>query len=237
MGELLDEFDRVFIINLASRQDRRQEMTEQLARIGRYLQPGKIELFEACRPESTGGFPTIGARGCFESHLRVLSQAKRLGLNSVLILEDDLNFSADYLQLQAAVVDALRSQDWSIFYGGYRVDRPLPKEGTLATWPPGSLITCAHFIGLKGAAIALAADYLERMLQRQPGDPEGGPMHVDGAYCWLRRTYPQLVTVMAVEQLGYQRASRTDIHQLAWFDRLVGVRELVAAARAFRNRR
>jgi hypothetical protein len=237
MHDLLDEFDRVFIINLVSRQDRREEMTNELALIGKKLQPGKIELFEACRPDSAGGFPTIGARGCFESHLRILRDAKRMGVNSVLILEDDLNFSADYLYLQTAVVDALRSQDWSIFYGGYRVDVPLPSERTLALCPPGALVSCTHFIGLHGDAIAVAADYLEQMAQRQPGDAEGGPMHVDGAYSWLRRTHPHLKTLMSVAQLGYQRASRTDIHSLAWYDRLGGVRELVASARAWRNRR
>jgi hypothetical protein len=237
MHDLLDEFDRVFIINLASRQDRRKEMKDQLASIGKRLQPGKIELFEALRPNSAGGFPTIGTRGCFESHLGVLSQAKRMGLKSVLILEDDLNFSADYPHLQATVGDALRSKDWSIFYGGYRVDLPLTSECTLASWPPEALVTCAHFIGFRGDAIAAAADYLEGITQRQPGDPEGGPMHVDGAYSWLRRTHPQFITLMSVKQLGYQRASRTDIHSLAWYDRWVGVRQLIAALRAWRNRR
>jgi glycosyl transferase family 25 len=61
-------------------------------------------------------------------------------------------------------------------------------------------------------------------------------MHVDGAYFWLRRMYPQLTTRVAVPQLGYQRASRTDIHVLRWFDRLAGARQLTAAVRALKNR-
>ena len=60
-------------------------------------------------------------------------------------------------------------------------------------------------------------------------------MHVDGAYTWLRRNYPQLTTRLAVPQLAYQRASRTDVHALRWFDRLAGARQLTAAARVLRN--
>ncbi|MBC7483864.1 MAG: LPS biosynthesis glycosyltransferase, partial [Rhizobacter sp.] len=96
-------------------------------------------------------------------------------------------------------------------------------------------VQTTHFIGFQGEAIAAAAAYLAAMLERPPGDPDGGPMHVDGAYSWFRRAHPEFQTVLAVPPLGYQRASRTDIHDLAWFDKLPVVRELVSAVRRARN--
>jgi len=233
--QLLDEFDRVFIINLASRADRRVEMNEQLARIRQPLRAGHIEFFEAVRPDHAGGFPSIGARGCFESHLSVLQTAQSLGLRRVLILEDDLNFAPDFLDEQAYVAAALNQEDWGMFYGGYRIRQALPSDDILAELLAGAWVECSHFVGFQGEAIGQAAQWLAQLAQRQPGDPAGGPMHVDGAYTWLRRTHPEMRTLMAVEQLGYQRASRTDIHELPWYDKVAGVRNVVATLRSWRN--
>ena len=85
------------------------------------------------------------------------------------------------------------------------------------------------------AALLEAAAYLGAMLERKPGDPLGGPMHVDGAYNWFRRAHAHHIAVAAVPELGYQRASRTDIHDLRWFDRWPGVRAAVAVIRRIRN--
>jgi len=40
---------------------------------------------------------------------------------------------------------------------------------------------------------------------------------------------------MAVPELGYQRFSRTDIHDLRWYDRVIGIRTLAAMVRSTRN--
>ena len=60
-------------------------------------------------------------------------------------------------------------------------------------------------------------------------------MHVDGAYCWFRHAHPHFRTLLAVPELGYQRSSRTDIHDLRWFDRVPVAREAVAWLRQWRN--
>lgn len=62
-------------------------------------------------------------------------------------------------------------------------------------------------------------------------------MHVDGAYNWVRRLNPDLPTLMASPQLGSQRPSRTDIHQLKWFDKVPGIRDLATFARRLRAQR
>jgi len=45
-------------------------MQKELSRIG-----WRAEFFPAVRPETAQGFPWIGARGCFLSHLAVLKSA------------------------------------------------------------------------------------------------------------------------------------------------------------------
>ncbi len=47
-----------------------------------------------------------------------------------------------------------------------------------------------------------------------PGDETRGPMHEDVAYNWYHLANPDDVTLMEVLELGYQRSSRTDVHEL-----------------------
>ena len=60
-------------------------------------------------------------------------------------------------------------------------------------------------------------------------------MHVDGAYNWFRRANPHFKTVLASPELGFQRASRTDIHDLRWYDSTPVVREAMAGLRLLKN--
>jgi glycosyl transferase, family 25 len=237
MPHPLDLFDKIFVINLATRDDRRREMDEQLRHIGLALDSPLVEVFEAVRPEDRGDFPSIGARGCFMSHLGVLKLAASRKLDAVLILEDDLNFSDDFMQRIPVVADRLRGRDWSIFYGGYRLDGAMPEaRGGCADVSADTGVQTAHFFAVRGAAIAALVDYLAAQLQRPPGDVRGGPMHVDGSYTWFRREYSKFATVVAVPELGYQRASRTDIHDLGLRDSLPILRTAVAAFRRLKNR-
>ena len=118
----LSLFDRVYIINLASREDRRREMRAQLESIGIGIPYSDVEFFEATRPDSPGEFPSIGARGCFYSHLGVLRDAQENKYSSILILEDDLNFSKDCLNRCVDIFHDLQEHSWGFFYGGYRID-------------------------------------------------------------------------------------------------------------------
>lgn len=226
---LLEYFDQIYVINLPYRRDRRQEMAEQLNEVGLSFDSPAVQLFEASRPETADGFESIGARGCFLSHLGVLRDACRRGFEQIVILEDDLNFTPDFRVRMSGVKSALEHVDWSMFYGGYVMKTPLQTTGTeiIVSANADDLIQTTHFVGFRGAAIRDAVNFLEAMLRRPAGDPNGGPMHIDGAYNWFRREFPSRITVLAGSQLGYQRRSRTDIHALRWFDRIPGVRHAV----------
>jgi hypothetical protein len=229
-------FDRVYIINLKSRPDRRLEMIEQLKRIGLSLESRNIVLFEAIKPTDPCGFPSVGARGCFMSNLQVLRQARDERLSRILILEDDLNFCEGFRSRFDAVASYLEVIDWGMFYGSYLVNQSLQPSGQLCRMvDPRMAIGTTAFVAFNGQHVDTLVRYLEAMLMRAPGDPDGGPMHIDGAYCWFRRFHPEVSTWVATQPLGFQRSSRTDINPLRWYDRTPGPAWIVALLRRLRN--
>ncbi|MFS0771434.1 glycosyltransferase family 25 protein [Sphingomonas sp. 1P08PE] len=236
-GRILAEtFDRIVIVNLARRPDRRREMVEQLARIGLSFDHPKVLRFDACTFDDPAGFPTPGTRGCFHSHLGVWRDAAKRGDRSVLLLEDDLDFVDDIDRRLPAAMAALAERDWTMFYGGVLQWTPAAEATSpLALAGADEPIMGGHFVAVRGDAIADLASYLTAILTRPAGCPDGGPMHVDGAYGWFRKANPSLQTWVAHPDLGVQRSSRTDIHQLGWKDRLPGVRQLTSTARRLRR--
>lgn len=237
MSGLLDYFDRIYVINLATRTDRKREMEEQFARINLSFEHPRVSLFAAIRPKDPGGFPSIGARGCFLSHLEILRDAQRNDVNRILIFEDDLDLVLDFAERSPRIVDALGTRKWSLFYGGYEIDTALATTDAndLSIIASGQGVRTTHFLGVQKPAIGRLVVFLEILLTRPAGDPNGGPMHVDGAYNWYRRLNPQDVTLAAVPELGRQRSSRTDVHDLRWYDRLPLVRVAVARLRRIKN--
>ena len=235
---LAEFFEKIYIINLANRQDRRDEMQVELQKIGLSLMHPNIQLFTAVRPKEKGEWPSIGAYGCFMSHYQVLQDAERNGYENILILEDDIDFVKDFNLKFKEVGRILTTLRWSIFYGGYEVP---DKESYLNTDNPLKSIDSkisvgtTHFIAFNKSSITKVRAYLDKMMRRQGGDPQGGPMHVDGAYSWFRNEYPEIITILATPELGYQRSSRTDIHDLGWKDTTPVIRNIVMMLRKIKN--
>lgn len=236
---LLDSFERIRIINLEFRVDRRREIAAELARLGLSIDGQRIAFHPASRPADAKEFPSVGARGCFESHLAVLSDALEANASNVLILEDDCEFAPDAGRRLPAILAKLKSTDWSIFFGGYALEAPTQNLGNgLTQAEPDLSIGLTHFCAFSRNAVELAVPYLISMASRRGGDPQGGPMHVDGAYNWLRRTQPELQTWIAMPEVAHQRPSISDIAGPSAIDRIPGLRAfapmLRAAKRSFR---
>ena len=215
---ILDSFDRIRVLNLPHRRDRRAQMERELQRVGLGNDP-RVTFFAAIRPEHVGNFTSVGAHGVYLSHRAVLDEAAALG-ESVLILEDDCDFTR-------AAREYVAHQPWDIFYGGYdaaRPDRLLESD-----------IIGAHMMGFSVAGARAVSQYLRDLPYTGIHPP------IDGAYVWFRRAHPEVPTLFAEPPLAVQRSSRTDIADLAFFDRAPGLRELAGAARrlkrAFRRRR
>ncbi len=210
---LLEYFDRAYVINLPERVDRRLEMEVELSSAEMLGSP-KIEFFRAIRPPDAGEFVSPAVRGCFESHLGVLRDARARGLSNVLVMEDDLAISPRLRVDEPKIVARLARNDWAFAYLGHILD-PEPPTGE-ALVPVSVPIQTAHFYAVRQPHIDRVIAYLEAMLGRPRGDARGGPMHVDGAFSWYRESHPDALTLVARPNLGSQRSSRSDITPSVW---------------------
>jgi hypothetical protein len=235
---VLTQFDQVLVVNLDSRPDRLQEMGSQLRSIG-FDFDARIQRFPAVKVTESGGFRSLGAHGCFLSHLGCLERAKQSGARSVMILEDDVDFAPDFRQRQQSLVERLQFGDWGMFYGGGHLGgAPLPADGEgdasgLHVVPEQTLIWTTHCVSVREPWLTLAHEYLRAMLSRPAGHPDGGPMDVDGAYSWFRRVH-RVPTLMALPEIAVQRSSSSDVTP-KWFDQVGGLGALVRRLRAFRR--
>ncbi len=228
-----DYFDRTVIINLPKRLDRRKETIEEFERIEWSADNGKTFFWPAVRPTESAGFPSIGARGCFMSHLNAIKQARHDHLKNMLLLEDDIAFRSDINAAGAELVALLEKTDWGFFYLGHE-HPPVKPNGTPLQKTTVSL-PLTHCYAINGTIFDRFIDFLEQVCQREPGDPMGGPMHYDGAISTFRIQNPDINTYITVPSLGYQRSSRTDLHSLALWDRLPGLSHITAGLRRAKN--
>lgn len=128
-------FDRIRIINLPSRPDRRKEMDNELRRIGLNGDP-RVEFVDGVVVVEKAPFRAVGEKGVFLAQLQIISEAAAAG-ESVLILEDDVDFTP-------AATNWARPVDCDIAYGGYEASNPSDLHG--------SNIIGAHCMGFSARA-------------------------------------------------------------------------------------
>lgn len=209
MSSVFSSYDRIQIVNLPHRTDRRRQMEREIATVNVSV---PVSYFPAIKMEDPGPFMRVGSHGAYLSHLEILKGAAARG-ESVLILQDDCQFlpEARAYQLPAGT---------DIFYGGYSASDPDDLHG--------STIIGAHFMGFSAAAAIKAANYLEALLDpafppepaaaRVPGFNPAIRPPIDGSLVWFRRLHPELRTEFAM--LSTQRSSPTDIGDLSLIDKL-----------------
>jgi glycosyl transferase, family 25 len=228
-SRLLNFFDKSYIINLPERLDRRETMKQELKRLGLLESSEQVVFFPAIKPTDQGKFPSIGAKGCFLSHLEVLKEARNQNLNHLLIMEDDLSFTRFLIEQQDAIVNELQHLNWDFVYLGHAVNLPPSRERLFQEYSKPLMFT--HFLVVNKKTIAQLIDFLEEVLMRPGGHPEGGPMHVDGAYSTFRKQNPNVVTLIATPSLGFQRSSPSNVAGYKWFETLPIFTQLLGAVR------
>ena len=221
-------FDRIRIVNLPARRDRRAEMEAQLARVGLLGDP-RVAFFDAVACSDPGPFLRTGSHGAFKSHIALLQEAAAAG-QSMLILQDDCDFILPDIETYRL------PDEWDVFYGGYYASDPEDLHN--------SDIIGAHFMGFSPRAAHAAVEYFAGYLEPGfPPDPQAAAQPgfnpairppIDGGLVWFRRAHPELRTEFAL--LGLQRSSRTDIGHQRWFDKVPGLRSLAEFARKLRRR-
>jgi hypothetical protein len=128
----------------------------------------------------------------------------------------------------------LQDGRWHFAYLGHV--EAMPATGDEPAWQfTGHPLVTAHFYALNRAVLRPLRDHLQACLTRPPGDPLGGPMHVDGAYSFYRARHPEALTLIAAPSLGGQRSSRSDIYPNKWYDRTPVIKDFAGVARGLKN--
>jgi glycosyl transferase family 25 len=219
-------FASAYLINLPERTDRLKSAQAELDRLG-----WDVEVFPGRRFQDAAGFQNPGIRGCFNSHLDCLRQAT----GDVLILEDDITFASvlGTLNLQ----ERIQSLDWDFLYLGHEQTpfaRAHKSTSDVRFEPWGHPILCTHFHAIRERMIPRVISHMEAILRRPPGDPEGGPMSVDGAHWVFRERNPEVKTFVANPKLGWQRPSRSDLRPRG-FDKVLLLRPALGLARKVKH--
>jgi glycosyl transferase, family 25 len=232
--DLYDYFDRIAIIHLPERTDRLRALTRELTRVGIDVRGSKVTIPEAPMPADTGGFPSRGVHGNFLSHLGILRDALRDGLESVWVLEDDAIFSRRFAREAGALATALRRQPWDLCFLGHSLSRELAglPRGLV---PYGQRFYWSHCYAVNRRVLPRLIDYFTETMANEPGHPRGGRVYVDGAYELFRRLNPDVVTLVANPVLSAQRGSSSSLGGLRWYDRGAALQMPVHLARGLRD--
>lgn len=203
---MFEAFDRVKVISLRERTDRRRIMRRELAKVG-----GTADFYDAIRPGSKGPFKSPGLYGSFLSHQAIIRDAA-WSFQSVLIIEDDCNFLPEAKDYRIPPCD--------VFYGSHSED--------------ADSIIGAHCMGFSAKTVVLLDHFLSDFLHPDfEGEGRRIRPAIDGAYVWFRqRAHPELTTHFAM--LTYQRGSRSDCTPAHAYDRVPGIKSLAELARSLR---
>ncbi|WP_297573689.1 glycosyltransferase family 25 protein [uncultured Deefgea sp.] len=231
---LVDIVTRIYVINLPERVDRKKEIQYALSNLGIEWQANKVMCWPAIRPNNSNGYPSIGAYGCFLSHLAALQDAQRAEQGWVLILEDDAIFTPAFTTQLPAIAQLLASEQADLIYLGHCqvIGDTKPELGLSLTT---QAIVGAHAYLVRIEYLSTLLPYLEGCLSRPAGDPMGGRLHYDGALSLFRQFNPSCRTWIAQPSLIEQRFSRSDIQAHKWYDRWPILSQCAAWARKIKQ--
>lgn len=102
--------DKVFCISLISRKDRRKKMKKHLKN-----RKVKFNFYNAVKNTKNP------AKGCLQSHLNIIRQAKKKKLKAIMILEDDCYF------IKKPVLPPV-PKDWDMLYLGGNMEEVIDKK-------------------------------------------------------------------------------------------------------------
>lgn len=126
-------FDKIYIINLKHRIDRRKNMINQMNKINET----NYEFFDAIKPtiEQVNDWNSnylkqhndnyrIGCLGCMFSHMMIMKLALKENYNKILILEDDVIFNNNYNNLSNYLSNIDQNKQDMIYLSGSHIIQP-----------------------------------------------------------------------------------------------------------------
>ena len=150
-----DQFERVYVINLKRRPDRRRRL-EQLMKDTKwpFKKPIWFDAVDGSKvPPGNGFISGGGAWGCRQSWSRILEECLNEEVKSVLVLEDDAVWRDDFASQVKGFFDRVPS-DWEcVFLGGQNMATPrIIVDGVGRS----KNTQRTHAIGLRGGGIRKA---------------------------------------------------------------------------------
>lgn len=180
-------FDAIYCINLDAAEHRWRAMQRRFERLGISRRVRRFSAVET---------PDSHHVGCALSHRAIIEQARTLGLQQVLVLEDDAVFLDGAGECLSKTIPELQRQDWGLFYlGGHRWGREYAKvPGCDHLGYVDAGLTTTHAVAYHGSAydallaeIPATADDMRQWLQVYKG--------IDQYYTTLGRRYLSLPSV------------------------------------------
>jgi GR25 family glycosyltransferase involved in LPS biosynthesis len=222
--------NRTYVINLVSRPDRRREMEAELVSSG---WPGPVEWLTERRPTDKGDWSSIGYKGCFMSHFKVLIRGRDSGHSSFAVLEDDCEFWPGAVQRLHVIERSLEEREWDLCYLGHYLPTASDDLGMaeISPWQP---IPTTHAYLVNRRAVPALIEWFDRVSCRPKGSPLGGPQSPDGALSTYRAQNPTVRTFAASPPHCKQRPSRSEMSP-RWFDVMPGLRDLAGVGRRLRR--
>lgn len=95
---VLSVFDRIYVLNLPHRRDRRREMEAELARIGLSFAHPSVTLFPAIAPADPGEFQAWARGAVSKAIWRCTAPFWPRGPDGRWILEDDASFARGFAE-------------------------------------------------------------------------------------------------------------------------------------------
>lgn len=139
MSSLREHFDRVTILSLPARHDRRERLAAHLTTRG--LDGGltwQAAVDGSALPQPEGWSAGNGGWGCLQSHLETLRRALKDGVERLLILEDDVIFSPHTAACLPHLMQAL-PPDWGQLYLGGQHIAPPQRTASPLLWQAGNI--------------------------------------------------------------------------------------------------
>jgi hypothetical protein len=126
MGDIAKTFERVVVINLARRAERLERFYAGLGDWP-FARPERFEAADGASVSIPAAWQHgAGAWGCMLSHRRVLTDALREGVSSILVMEDDAAPVEGFAELVAEFLERVPS-DWDgLMLGGQHLCAPQP---------------------------------------------------------------------------------------------------------------
>ncbi len=233
---LLEICGRVEIIHLRERTDRYWRLAKELSHIGIAMTDPRVRIPDAPRPADANGFPSRGIYGNFLSHLDILRRAMLDDLPCAWVLEDDALFRSSLRSedVQQELCRTIASMPWDFLFPGHalgpelaKLDRGLIYSDLEFKW--------SHCYMVHKRALPRVVDYLEKVIERPAGHPEGGKMYIDGAYSLFRSQNKDIRTLIANPVLSIQRGSDSSLANGSGPDRRALMKNVTSGARVARD--